>query len=257
MFDQLFRKTFISFIFSFSLLLHLSGSSCAQETAQTKTGILFPFYLYPTQATIQPLLNAKKQYPNVPIRAILNPNSGPGASKNKDYANAVSQLKKAGISVLGYVSTNYGKRKQSLVNKEIENWQSWYRPDGIFLDEMSLNHSYYSQATAFAKSLGVKYVVGNPGTNIDLSAGQDVDTVTIFESPNLPNLSSFNAWKKAYPADKIALLAYRISPLPTKFITDASQTFGWIFITDDGADGNPWDAYPSYFLDLVKLLNTL
>ena len=73
----------------------------------------------------------------------------------------------------------------------------------------------------------------------------------------LPDLNDFQNWYNAYPPSKISLLCYEISTLPTSFITNAAQYFSWIFITDDGSDGNPWDEYPSYFDDFVDLLSTL
>lgn len=223
----------------------------------TGVGLMFPFYIYPTQAAIQPLISAKQQYPNVPMRVILNPNSGPGSSKNTDYVNAVAQLKQAGISVLGYVHTSYGARNKNTVKNEISRWWNWYKPDGIFLDEMGTNGNYYTDLTNYAKGLGIQYVVGNPGTDIGVTSGQWVDTVTIFENPSLPDLNDYQNWYNTYPPSKIAFLSYQIPTLPSAFISDASQYFGWLFVTDDGADGNPWDEYPTYFLNLMALLSSL
>lgn len=220
-------------------------------------GVILPFYIYPTTTAIQPLLDAKSNHPSVPLRVIMNPNSGPGNSKNTDYVNAIHQLQQAGISVLGYVHTSYGNRSQTTVKNEISKWVNWYHPDGIFLDEMGLNHTYYTSITSYAKGLGIQYVVGNPGTNINVSAGNDVDSVNIFEDSYLPTLSTFQNWYNAYSPYHISLLAYSITPMPTTFITDASQHFGWIYITDDGADGNPWDELATYFANLVALLDTL
>jgi Spherulation-specific family 4 len=234
-----------------------TGSTPPPPTNPGKVGTMVPFYLDPTTSSIQPLLTAKQKYPNVPMRVILNPNSGPGSSKNKDYTNAITKLRAAGISILGYVHTSYGTRSLTTVKNEISQWYTWYQPDGIFLDEMGLNHPYYTSVTAYAKGLGIQYVVGNPGENIDISAGNDVDTVTVFEDSSLPTLSQFKNWYTAYPPSKIALLSYSISALPTSFVTQAGVDFAWIYITDDGADGNPWDELSTYFLNFVGLLNSL
>lgn len=223
-------------------------------------GVLFPFYIYPTQAALQPAIAAKQQYPNVAMRLVLNPNSGPGAAINNDYVNAVQKLKAAGISVAGYVDTNYNKIPLATVEAEIAQWWNWYKPDGIFLDQMSLNHPYYSALTAYAKSLGIKYVIGNAGATLDVSAGNDVDTVVISENFLLPDISqaAYQNWFKAYPPTKLGLLAYRIPNLPTTFIQSAAKEIGWIYITDDGVNNtNPWDQYPSYWSDFVRLLSTL
>jgi len=219
-------------------------------------GTIFPFYIYPTQEAIQPLIDIANQYPNVPIWAIMDPANGPGTSIDPTYIDAMAQLRAAGIILLGYVNTNYGQRAKSLVNTDIGRWVNWYQPDGIFLDLMSIKHAYYSSITAYAKSLGIQMVNGNPGTNINASAGADVDITTIFENSYLPTpLSQFQNWYNVYPPPKLSLISYNIPTLPTSFITSASEHFGWLFISDQpGPD--PYEAYPSYFNDFIQLLST-
>lgn len=221
-------------------------------------GTIVPFYIFPTNEAIQPLLDAKKRFPNVPIRVILNPESGPGEINDPIYINAAAKLKRVGISVLGYVSTKYAARKEEEVKSEIQKWMNWYQPDGIFLDEMGLDHSYYSSMTKFAKTHGIKYVVGNPGTHIDVSASEDVDNVVIFEDGHLPNFAQFNDW---FALDnyqtKITMLNYNIPNLPKEYINEAAKHFGWIYMTQDGADENPWDNFSLYFLPFVEQLNEL
>lgn len=219
-------------------------------------GTIFPFYIYPTQSAIQPLIDLANLYPNVPIWVILNPATGPGTSIDPIYTNAVTQLRAAGINLLGYVNTNYGHRSKSVVQSDIRKWINFYHPDGIFLDLMAVNHPYYSSITAYAKSLGIQMVEANPGTNINQSAGQDVDITNIFENSFLPSpLSQFQNWYNIYQKSKLSLICYNIPTLPTTFITDASQHFGWLFITDNN-NVDPYDAYPTYFDSFIQLLST-
>jgi hypothetical protein len=222
------------------------------------TGIIVPFYLYPSNTAIQPLLTGKSQNPHVPMRVILNPNSGPGTTIDPTYVNAAQKLKQAGITVLGYVHTSYGKRPIADIEREINQWFSWYQPDGIFLDEMALNHSYYSAITAYAKNKGAKVVVGNPGTNIDPSAAADVDSLIIFEKSSLPSLNQFSNWQNAkVPPTQLGFLSYHIAQLPGKtYLQQISPLFGWIYITQDNLP-NPWDSLPSYFPTLLKDLEVL
>lgn len=220
-------------------------------------GTIFPFYIYPTQAAIQPLIDTANQYPNVPIWVILDPADGPGTTIDPNYVNAVNQMRAAGINLLGYVNTNYGRRSKTLVKNDISKWVNLYKPDGIFLDLMSVNHSYYQSITSYAKGLGIQMVVGNPGTNISPTAGNDVDVVNIFENNYLPNpLSQFQNWYNIYPPSSLSLISYNIPTLPVSFITQAAQHFGWIFITDINHT-DPYDAYPTYFNAFIQLLSTL
>src|ERR1700733_3548426 len=83
----------------------------ASSATPTTTGLIVPLYSYPTNPTWSALIEAKLSYPNVPIIAIVNPDSGPGKSPNPDYVLGVASLQKAGIVVVGYVPTGYGRVK--------------------------------------------------------------------------------------------------------------------------------------------------
>lgn len=234
-------------------------SSLISALDTSGSGTLVPFYIYPTSSALSPLISAKNAFPKVSIRIILNPNSGVGQSQDATYVQASSQLKQAGLSVLGYVHTSYSQRAIQDVENEILQWITWYNPDGIFLDEMGLNHTYYSQLTAFAKQNGISYVVGNPGSNIDVSAANDVDTLNIFENSSLPDLSNFSNWQAAnVPRTKLGFISYNIPQLPSSAITQDNSLFGWMYITNNvGANGNPYDTLPGYFQNLVQALNTI
>ncbi len=223
---------------------------------RVNTGTIFPFYIYPTQSAIQPIIDTANQYPNVNIWVILNPATGPGTSIDPVYTNAVQQLRAAGINLLGYVNTNYSHRSKTLVENDIHTWKNFYQPDGIFLDLMSVNHTYYSSITTYAKGLGFQMVEANPGANINQSAGNDVDIVNIYENNSIPMpLTQFQNWYNIYPTSKLSIICYNISPYPTTFVTQASQHFGWIFVTDSN-DANPYDKYPTYFNQFVQQLST-
>lgn len=227
------------------------------KTAVNRFGTIVPFYVYPTTAAIQPLLTAKAANPIVPMIVILNPNSGPGVAVDQNYLKAVQALKAAGIVVTGYVHTSYGQRNLNDVRNEILQWNTWYQPDGIFFDEMSLNHPYYQGITAYTKSLGMAYTIGNPGTNIDVSAKNDVDILIVFENSILPKLTSYQNWA-AGPKSKIGFLSYNIAQYPQGAVAQQSQIFGWMYITPDGGNGtNPWDSLPNYFPAMMQDLSKL
>lgn len=242
-------KSIISILFVWMLSLHMGlAAACTCNASQ---GLIFPFYIYPTTAAIQPLITAKQQYPTLQMRVVLNPNSGVGSSKNTDYVNAVTALQKAGISVAGYVATNYSNRSLASVEQEISQWITWYNPNGIFLDEMGVNHPYYQALTAYAKSNGLQFTIGNPGTDIGIAAGQDVDTIIVFENGYLPTIANFQEWAAAgYAPTKIGMISYDVPSLNCSFIPKSKGTFGWIYITD-ALLPNPYDVYPSYYQEVI------
>ena len=238
-----------------SLFLVLSFINCCGALDAVQ-GLLFPFYIYPTSSNINTLVQVKATYPNLPMRIVLNPSSGVGASLNADYLTAVHTLQKAGIQVVGYVATTYGNRPANEVEAEINQWILWYNPDGIFFDEMGVNHPYYRGLTTYAKNEGIKFTIGNPGTNVGTSCACDVDTINVFENSSLPNLPDYAKWsQEGYTPDSISMMSYAITTLPTSFITQTKTVFGWIYITNDNLP-NPWDTFPSYFQALVKQIAT-
>ncbi len=139
-----------------------------------KSGIIIPLYSYPTSSGWAILEEYILTY-KVPTFIIVNPNSGVGGSIDANYTAGIASLKEAGAFILGYVATNYGVRSPSAVEIEMDTWRNYYSEvDGIFMDEVSwveneiLDTSnfgdLYSGYTAYAKSIGFDYVVGNPGT---------------------------------------------------------------------------------------------
>lgn len=75
--------------------------------------------------------------------AIINPDSGPGASEDQNYANQVTSTEAKGITVVGYVSTSYAgtqntTRTLAAAEHDVDTYYSWYpNIDGIFVDEVS------------------------------------------------------------------------------------------------------------------------
>lgn len=266
-------------------------------------GLLIPFYIYPASSSnpfvpsppLQQVLDQKANFPNVPMRVILNPNSGVGESFDQNYADATTMLQQAGIEVLGYVFTSYGKRSITTVENQITKWNTWYQPNGIFLDEMGDNpdiylntdgtfnsSNYYSELTTFAHNLNF-FTMGNPGYPLStLQAGQTVDFILICENPGFPELETSEndplfEWLLVSSEGKLSFVNLDIpftqpSPIaPTFFPLQAilflnllnqidniehRRSTGTVYITNEAGD-NPYNALPVYFNELVQTLNAL
>ena len=244
-------------VFALLLLVPLvTTSGFAAGTNTAAAGIMVPLYTYPG-GTWDRVANTKIAHPGLPIVAIVNPASGPGSSKDSNYATGIANLKSAGVVVIGYVSTAYTGRSLTAVEGDIDRWHSWYpNLDGIFFDEQTNwagKESYYKQASDYANSKGLSFTVGNPGANSIPSYLDTVDVVLIYESPGLPNLSSYSSWA-SYPNEKLGMIPFSVSSLPTSWVQNAAQTIGWIYVTNDVLP-NPWDSLPSYFGDLANVLD--
>src|SRR5205809_454505 len=83
----------------------------------------------------------------VTLLAVINPNSGPGRSEDPNYVQGIKNLQAAGVVVLGYVSTGYGRLSLSKVESQVSSYKNWYSVNGIFFDGMAYvtgSEKYYS-----------------------------------------------------------------------------------------------------------------
>jgi hypothetical protein len=190
-----------------------------------------------------------------PSTAVMNPNSGPGAAANPDYAGAIAGCHARGQRVIGYVHTSYGARALATVASEIDAFYAFYPGiDGIFLDEMSTDparRSYYSSLYRYVRTKpGPHAVVGNPGTAA-ASAWQRTtpvaDAVIVFEGTAAAYAGwSPPSWVRSRPASSIANLVYSTPAAAMGQVCAGSKAknAGYMYVTDDVLP-NPWDTLPA------------
>ncbi|HLK17241.1 MAG TPA: spherulation-specific family 4 protein, partial [Fimbriimonadaceae bacterium] len=172
-----------------------------------QTELLVPAYFYPSGSGLNDWARMSAVAPQVDLTAILNPNSGPGASVDPNYVAVDDSLRSAGGHVLGYVYSSYGARSLAAVEADIDSYLGMYGVDGFFIDEMAsspADHAYYKTLYNYihAKSPNLR-VVTNPGTSFDQSYLADpvADTVVSFEGSGSQYAGySPDPWMSAYPA---------------------------------------------------------
>jgi len=218
------------------------------------TGTIVPLYSDPTSSYWSALIAAKNNHPSVPVVAIVNESNGPGTSVVSSYATGIANLQSAGITVIGYVWTNYGARALADVENDISLWKSLYPSvTGIFFDGMAYQNtnyvSYYQTLDGYARSKGFTYTVGNPGADTLPQYVGTVNTILVYESAGLPG--SLASWHANYAPSNFGIIPYQVASPDQTFINTARQTIGYIYMTDDGADGNPWNSLPPYIDTLL------
>lgn len=266
------RIVLTSSIIMLLVFVPIAQSIPAAKATSASTGILIPLYSYPYDFfgsfVWKPVNDTKNNHPQVPLFVVINPNSGPGSSKDPNYAKGIANLTKSGIVVLGYVYTSYGTRSTSAVEADIDSYKSWYQANGlkgIMFDEMnntSGKENYYQTLTNYAKGTdGFTYTIGNPGTSTLESYVGTVDTLNINETGSLPTISNLQtdtfATGGGYDKHNFSFLAYNQILLPNKqTIGNYSNFVGYMYITDDTSlDGNPWDTLASYLSTLAADLD--
>lgn len=223
--------------------------------------VAVPSYFYPP--SFWPQLDSSV---NDGVRlAIINPSSGPGTAIDSAYANQIQSSQSAGLSVLGYVYTDYGQRSLSDVKTDVDAYYQWYGVDGIFFDEAANDDdpakiAYYQEIHDYVKSKsGSRIVVINPGTRTEAAYITTADIIVTFEDTYEAYVSSSGlpatAWEWDYPADRFWHLIHTTSESDLRNAVSLSKqrNAGWIYVTPDTMP-NPWDTLPnsSYWSTLLS-----
>ncbi|SRR5579875_9175 len=220
-------------------------------------GLIVPLYFGPNGAWTK-LVEESCKHPEIPIVAVINPANGPGMDIDLGYAMGVRLLQSSGIVVLGYVHTKYGARNATVVKNEVDLYADWYDVDGILFDEMANargQESYYSGLTMYVKARGMSMTVGNPGTDTLVSYADTVDNLILYDNPDLPPESLFGGWHLKFDTKKFSFVSYDVNAVHHRSLKTLMAKVGYFFVTDGSLD-NPWGKLPSYFDELVILVNS-
>jgi hypothetical protein len=193
----------------------------------------------------------------VQITVIINPSNGPGdGSPSADYQHGIDELRRAGVTILGYVYTSYGVRDLDTVKAEADLYCQHFDVDGIFFDEVASSDDmchYYEELHSFVNSLpGMNIVVINPGTSPAecYFSRPTCDTGVIFEgySSEWPGY-----WLPSYvfdfPSARFAVLVHSVpdsDTMQSHIDLVMARNIGYVYLTDDTLD-NPWDTLPVFW----------
>ncbi|HLK90514.1 MAG TPA: spherulation-specific family 4 protein, partial [Polyangia bacterium] len=231
--------------------------TAAPAPAGPVTGTIIPLYTAPTDPSWSAVAAAKAAHPSVPVLAVVNPANGPGAASSADYAAGISKLTAAGVKVIGYVHTLWGKRPAGELQTEMGQWKSWYPGvSGIFFDEMASatgEETYYKDLTTYAKGNGFDFTIGNPGQDTSPTYVGTEDVILIYENSGLPSVGAIGGWHTTYGRNNFGVIPYNVAGLDTTFIASAKPYVAYIYMQSDTLP-NPWDSVPSYLSALVGAL---
>lgn len=215
--------------------------------------------------------------------AIMNPASGPGPGED-EYEEAIELCHsyQRRLRVIGYVSTDYGRRPLSQVISDIEAYVDYYPDlDGVFLDELNNNQhqplgdvgspnvgEYYAAIRAKVSERPRQIIVGNPG-NVSDSQGDWVFEVVNVLVTHENQATSYLAWEQpdwVYPgtdrdhAYRNAHLVHAVqrsiasaAPSQEKRVLAASRErhAGYVYVTDEASPPEAllWDRLPKSWDD--------
>lgn len=228
--------------------------------ASPGTGLYVPLYVYPAgegATAYERVVNTKIAHPSVPMVVALNPGSGPGRSRDENYVLAAGRLQAAGITVIGYVYTSWGERRLAEVAADIARYAEWYGLDGVMLDEFSTDIAlgdYYRHVRDYVRSLGMGFVMGNPGTDIPRSFVGLATNFIIYENAGLPDKSRIGGWHGDHGKENWSICVHGVD-LDEKKLRAASKYLGFVYLTDDTLP-NPYDSVCSYLERMAEILDT-
>jgi Spherulation-specific family 4 len=177
---------------------------------------------------------------------VMNPASGPGASVDPAYLDAVAQARSRNVRVLGYIATDHGRRTS--VPGDVDAYKRLYGVTDIFFDEAtmdcrSLAAPYAGWITTVRANGGL--VVANPGMVPEQCWADAVDTVVTFEGTYASYLGTlFPPWTRSYPAARFWQIVYGVPRgLGGQVAAIAAKTnAGYYYATDDILP-NPYDTF--------------
>jgi hypothetical protein len=225
--------------------------------SSTAAATIVPLYTSPGDSSWNAVIAAKMAHPKVGVVAIVNPSNGPGSSASSAYTSGIARLTAAGIKVIGYVSTDYTGNSAATVKADIDRWKAFYpgQLGGIFFDEQSNKAddvAYYRDLSQYAKSQGLPFTVGNPGTDTAEGYVGALDMMLIYESAGLPATDRLAGWHANHAPSNFGIIPYATS-LDATFVRNARKYVQYIYLQNDNLP-NPWDSVPSYFGDLLAAL---
>jgi hypothetical protein len=231
-----------------------SGGAAGSAGAGATVGTIVPLYTDPSDASWAAIIAAKNAHPAVRVVAIVNPDSGPGASVDAGYTAGIARLVAAGIAPIGYVSTAYTARGEPAVKTDIDSWHSFYPSlAGIFFDEQSNQEgedAFYRDVAAYANQHGLAFTVGNPGTGVPASYLGAVDVMLIYEEKGLPTLSSLAGY--ATEREQYGIIPFGAA-FDAAFVGSAKADVAYVYATSDDLP-NPWDTLTPYFGQILSAL---
>jgi hypothetical protein len=224
------------------------GLRAAQAAPSSGHGVAVPAYFDPPGRGWSDL-----EHDDPPVRlVVMNPDSGPGGSRQSSYVSAVRAAQADGVVVVGYVDTRFAQAPMSEVQAQVDDYYRWYAVNGIFFDDASTACSkepYYAALNGYVKSEGgVQTTILNPGTATNRCYTAAADILVTFEGSYSQYLRGYSApaWAAQYPPSRFWQIVYdapTVGALDRTVALSRERGAGWVYVTR-GRLPNPYGALP-------------
>jgi hypothetical protein len=179
---------------------------------------------------------------------VLNPDSGPGDAPDERFAAVSARLRDAGVPVLGYADTDYGRRPHAEVVRDLLRHRDWYGVDGAFLDQAAAAPGplpHYRRLTIAARAAGARTLVLNHGVHPHPGYAELADLLVTFEGPwdVYRQTEPAPPWTAGLPAERFCHLVYAVPPgAPAAAL--ARERRAGVHCAVPGTGAHPWGTLP-------------
>jgi hypothetical protein len=180
---------------------------------------------------------------------ILNIASGPGTTPQGAFQAAADLLHRAGVCVIGYVDTGYGRRDPAAVLAEVARYQDWYGVRGVCLDQVATGAEdlgHYAGMADRVRAMGAEVVFFNHGTHPAPGYARHADLLGTFEG-TWAAYERLRApgWTRRWPPSKFYHVVHSVpaAQLPAAWQLATRRHAGAVYITERGGP-NPYDRLP-------------
>jgi Spherulation-specific family 4 len=180
---------------------------------------------------------------------VLNPASGPGDAPDPAFRAAIAPLQAAGVAVVGYADTDYGRRPARAALADLGRYRQWYGVDGVLFDQVSTGPDelrHYARLARRARQAGAEVVVFNHGVHPHEGYARHADILGTFEGPwHVYVEQAVPDWTRSWPAERFYHVVYAVPPerLADAVALAGRRRAGCVYVTD--ADGpNPYSRLP-------------
>jgi hypothetical protein len=244
-----------------------SKKKAAKAVEAVQMRLWVPAYYYPFGAGLRDWNRLIASAKAVPIVAIVNPASGPGDHVDTNFAAIIPRARKAGVTLVGYIGTQYTRKPLANVKREVDTFLRFYPEiQGFHFDEQSSDArgvDYYAELYHYVhKCIPEALVLTNPGSSCEpeYAARPASDAICLFEGEKGFDEFRPPAWVSRFPGATVCAVAHNVgteAQMRRSVSRAADLKIGNLFITDDVVP-NPYDCLPSYWdaeVEAVRRVN--
>lgn len=186
--------------------------------------LLVPLYVHPAvdPAAWQAVAAAD---PGRIAAVVLNLADGPGENPDNVFAEAADQLRAAGLPLVGYADTDYGRRPHAAVVADILTYRQRHDITGVYLDQVTTHPgalAHYRRLATAARAAGCGTVIFGHGEHPDPGYAEVglADLLVTFEGDwDTYRAMTLPMWTGRHAASRFCHLVYDV---PAEYAEDAT-----------------------------------